>query len=83
MATHYGSIQPSRLRRDVPWSPGMTMVGAMFKNSLKSKLDAVCTELAAYVTDTPSTDRDHGREGEVSYQTSSSVQMVPHESRNA
>jgi hypothetical protein len=53
------------------WSPGMTMVGAMFNNSLKSKLDAVCTELAAYVNDTPSTDRDHGREeGEVSYQTS-------------
>ena len=53
------------------WSPGMTMVGDMFNNSLKSKLDAVCTELAAYVADTPSTDRDHGRgEGEVSYQTS-------------
>ena len=29
------------------WSPGMTMVGDMFNNSLKSKLDAVCTELAA------------------------------------
>ena len=53
------------------WSPGMTMVGDMFNNSLKSKLDAVCTELAAYVADTPSTDRNHGRgEGEVSYQTS-------------
>ena len=53
------------------WSPGMTMVGDMFNNSLKSKLDAVCTELATYVADTPSADRDHGRvEGEVSYQTS-------------
>ena len=31
------------------WSPGMTMVGDMFNHSLKSKLDAVCTELAAYV----------------------------------
>jgi hypothetical protein len=30
------------------WSPGMTMVGDMFNNSLKSKLDAVCTELAEY-----------------------------------
>src|SRR6202171_1551225 len=53
------------------WSPGMTMVGDMFNNSLKSKLDAVCTELAAYVAQTPSTDRDDGREeGKVSYQTS-------------
>jgi hypothetical protein len=53
------------------WSPGMTMVGDMFNNSLKSKLDAVCTELAAYVAHTPSTDQDRGREGgEVSYHTS-------------
>jgi hypothetical protein len=38
------------------WSPGMTMVGDMFNNSLKSKLDAVCTELAAYVAETPPID---------------------------
>src|SRR6202035_3050007 len=31
------------------WSPDMTMVGDMFNNGLKSKLDAVCTELAAYI----------------------------------
>jgi hypothetical protein len=31
------------------WSPRMTMVGDMFNNGLKSKLDAVCTELAAHV----------------------------------
>jgi hypothetical protein len=37
------------------WSPGMTMGGDMFNKSLKSKLDAVCTELAAYVVETPST----------------------------
>src|SRR5712664_1111543 len=50
------------------WSPGMTMVGDMFNNSLKSKLDAVCAELAAYVAETPSTDRGHGPgEGEGSY----------------
>jgi hypothetical protein len=54
------------------WSPGMTMVGDMFNNSLKSKLDAVCTELAAYVAETPSTDR--GRSGEVSYR---SIQQEP------
>jgi hypothetical protein len=44
----------------------LSMVGDMFNNSLKSKLDAVCTELAAYVADTPSTDQEGGRE-EVSY----------------
>ena len=40
------------------WSPGMSMVGDMFNNSLKSKLDAVCTELAAYVDEMPSRGRD-------------------------
>src|SRR6195952_1592585 len=34
------------------WSSGMTMVGDMFNNSLKTKLDAVCTELAAHVAET-------------------------------
>jgi hypothetical protein len=43
------------------WSPGMTMVGDMFNNGLKAKLDAVCTELAAYVAATP--DRSGGHEG--------------------
>jgi hypothetical protein len=52
------------------WSPGMTMVGDMFNNSLKSKLDALCTELAAYAAQIPS-DQGHGREGdEVSYRSS-------------
>jgi hypothetical protein len=50
------------------WSPGMTMVGDMFNNGLKSKLDAICTELAAYVAATPSIDQGHDREGgSVSY----------------
>jgi hypothetical protein len=53
------------------WSPGMTMVGEMFNNSLKAKLDALCTELATYVAETPSTDRGRGREGDdVSYRSS-------------
>jgi hypothetical protein len=52
------------------WSPGMTMVGDMFNNGLKSKLDAVCTELAAYLAQTPPTDRDRGGHvGEVSYRS--------------
>ena len=50
------------------WSPGMSMVGEMFNTSLKSKLDAVCTELAAYVTQTASTDQGRSRDDpEVSY----------------
>jgi hypothetical protein len=52
------------------WSPGMTMVGDMFNNAMKSRLDAVCTELAAYIAETPSIDRDSGREGgAVSYRS--------------
>jgi hypothetical protein len=50
------------------WSPGMSMVGEMFITSLKSKLDAVCTELAAYVAQTVSTDQGRSRDDlEVSY----------------
>jgi hypothetical protein len=50
------------------WSPGMTMVGDMFNNGLKAKLDAICTELAAYVAETPLADRNRAREDrEVSY----------------
>src|SRR3982074_2538871 len=51
------------------WSPGMAMVGDMFNNSLKTKLEAVCTELAAHVAETPS-NPDSGREDEVSYRSS-------------
>jgi hypothetical protein len=50
------------------WSPGMSMVGEMFNTSLKSKLDAVCTELAVYVTQTASTDQGRSRDDpDVSY----------------
>jgi hypothetical protein len=54
------------------WSPGMTMVGDMFNNSLKSKLDAVCSELAAYAGETRANDWRGGRSGdfEVSYRAS-------------
>ena len=54
------------------WSPGMTMVGDMFNNSLRSKLDAVCTEFAGYVAETSSRSRDRGSDaGEVSFRSSS------------
>jgi hypothetical protein len=53
------------------WSPGMTMVGDMFNNSLKSKLDAICSELAAYVAETTSADRGQsGDADEISYRSS-------------
>src|SRR6476646_3247107 len=44
------------------WSPGMTMVGDMFNDGLKAKLDAVCSELATYVVETPVTARGRDRE---------------------
>jgi hypothetical protein len=31
------------------WSPGMSMIGDMFNNQLKSKLDALCTDIAAHL----------------------------------
>ena len=31
------------------WSPGMSMVGDMFNSQLKSKLDALCTEIATHL----------------------------------
>jgi hypothetical protein len=50
------------------WSHGMTMVGDMFNDGLKSKLDAVCTELAAYVVQSASTDQSRSHDDpEVSY----------------
>jgi hypothetical protein len=52
------------------WSPGMTMVGDMFNNELKAKLDAICTELASHVADAGSRpDKDDGRDGAVSYRS--------------
>jgi hypothetical protein len=52
------------------WSPGMTMVGDMFSNELKAKLDAICTELASHVENAGSRpDNDHGRDIDVSYRS--------------
>lgn len=52
------------------WSPGMTMVGDMFNSDMKSRLDAVCTELAAHVAERPSIERGSDREdGAVSYRS--------------
>ena len=58
------------------WSPGMTMVGDMFNDALKSKLDAVCTELAAYVAQSAATDQGGSRgDPEVSYRAATQVQI--------
>lgn len=35
------------------WSRGMTMVGDMFNSDMKNKLDAICTDLAAYLAKQP------------------------------
>ncbi|ESX06181.1 hypothetical protein X769_05475 [Mesorhizobium sp. LSJC268A00] len=35
------------------WSSGMTMVGDMFNDSLKAKLNAIAAELSAYLLDHP------------------------------
>jgi len=35
------------------WSSGMTMIGHMFDHALKAKLDALCTDLAAYLRARP------------------------------
>jgi hypothetical protein len=48
------------------WSPGMTMVGDMFNITLKSKLNALCAGLAAYVAETPPIS---SRGSEVSYRS--------------
>jgi hypothetical protein len=39
------------------WSRGMTMVGDMFNAEMKSKLDAICTDLAAHLASSPPTER--------------------------
>ena len=35
------------------WSSGMTMVGDMFNDALKAKLNAVATDLVAYLRENP------------------------------
>jgi hypothetical protein len=52
------------------WSPGMTMVGDMFNNDLKAKLDVICNELASHVAKVGSgPENDDGRDGGVSYRS--------------
>jgi hypothetical protein len=52
------------------WSSGMTMVGDMFNSGLKSKLDAICTELASYLAKSgPGQRGEDGSDAGVSYRS--------------
>src|SRR3981081_2436822 len=52
------------------WSRGMTLVGDMFNNDLKSKLDAICTELASHIAKTGSRPvNEDRRDAEISYRS--------------
>jgi hypothetical protein len=52
------------------WSPGMSMVGDMFNAQLKSKLDALCTDIAAHLdASEPADDVVRSSSDEVSYRS--------------
>jgi hypothetical protein len=56
------------------WSSGMTMVGDMFNSELKSKLDAICTELASHLAKSGPTQKS-GSDGDagVSYRSNATT----------
>src|ERR1700709_1806448 len=39
------------------WSTGMTMVGDMFNDGLKAKLNALCTDVSAYLAESGTADK--------------------------
>jgi hypothetical protein len=52
------------------WSTGMTMVGDMFNDDLKSKLNALCADLSAYLAATGTADKGSASEdSRVSYRS--------------
>ena len=51
------------------WSPGMTMVGDMFNAQLKSKLDALCSDLASHLDELPDFGGTRSAGDEVSYRS--------------
>jgi hypothetical protein len=54
------------------WSPGMSMVGDMFNKQLQSKLDALCTDIAAHLdASAKETSGMRPAEDEVSYRSMS------------
>lgn len=53
------------------WSSGMTMVGDMFNDALRAKLNAVATELVAHLRENPKA--AHNEPAEVSYRSQQQV----------
>ena len=51
------------------WSPGMSMVGDMFNDQLKHKLDALCSDIAMHLDPTDHSGKDSGAGDEVSYRS--------------
>ena len=52
------------------WSPGMSMVGDMFNTQLKSRLDALCTDIVSHLTASEVVGSDvSSRPEEVSYRS--------------
>ena len=60
------------------WSSGMTMIGDMFNSELKSKLDAICTELTSYLAKSGSSRQDaDGGHPAVSYRSNHTSEWWP------
>jgi hypothetical protein len=51
------------------WSPGMSMVGDMFNTQLKSKLDALCSDIAFHLDTSGTASGAHAAGEEVSYRS--------------
>ena len=51
------------------WSPGMSMVGDMFNTQLKAKLDALCSDIAAYLDTSETAGGARAAGEEVSYRS--------------
>jgi hypothetical protein len=51
------------------WSPGMSMVGDMFNTQLKTKLDALCTDIAAHLDASGAAGGARSAADEVSYRS--------------
>lgn len=56
------------------WSSGMTMVGDMFNDSLKAKLNAICWELSAHLREQPAEQRPE--DTAVSYRSADPRQTI-------
>jgi hypothetical protein len=53
------------------WSPGMSMVGDMFNTQLKTKLDALCSDIAEHLDSSPGGGGARSGSDDVSYRSMS------------